>query len=125
MRVYFPWINLLSCVIVLGFALAVNFAGESPPRADAIVAGFNLISEGLVARVADRDALREVRLDTIEGPCARRDNLRNPQEQVIWAEYRVAMLNRAQYLRRHGRSDEAEAYDRRAAELALEPSKIR
>jgi hypothetical protein len=83
----------------------------------AMIAGFLLVPEGLAARVETRDAIRLLPLDAIAGPCGRRQDLRGPEEELIWDDYRVAFLNRAQVLRRHGLDEEAAAYAGRAVEL--------
>jgi hypothetical protein len=82
-----------------------------------MVRGYRLVPEGLVARVETRDVLRPLPLETIEGPCGRRRDLRGPAEELVWDDYRVAFLNRARVLRRHGLDEEAAAFARRAAEL--------
>jgi len=82
-----------------------------------LVRGLTLVPESLVARAARRDELRPVPLDAIEGPCGARDRLRFPAHKLVWDDYRVAMLNRAQYLRRHGMADEAARYEARATEI--------
>jgi hypothetical protein len=84
---------------------------------DPIVAWYRLIPEGLVARVETRDVLRPFPVDAIVGPCGRREDLRGPEERLVWDDYRVAFLNRAQALRRHGLEAEAELFSRRAAAL--------
>ena len=83
-----------------------------------MVAWYRLVPEGLVARVTTQDAFRPLPLGVIQGPCGSRHDLRGPEEKLIWDDYRVAFLNRAQYLRRHGLDEEAAAFARRAAELA-------
>jgi Protein O-mannosyl-transferase TMEM260-like len=82
-----------------------------------MVAGYRLVPEGLVARVETRDVLRPFPPDALRGPCARRQDLRGPLEKLVWDDYRVAFLNRAQALRDHGFEAEAAAFARRAAQL--------
>jgi hypothetical protein len=86
-----------------------------------MVAGIALSPEGLVARVATRDVFRDVPPAAVEGPCGSRDDLEGPPEKLVWDDYRVAMLNRAAYLRRHWRPDEAAIYERRAAAIGAPP----
>jgi hypothetical protein len=82
-----------------------------------MVGGFRLVPEGLVARITTRDLLRPLPLDAIDGPCGHREELHGPLEQLIWDDYRVAFLNRARLLNRHGLDEEAAAFAHRAARL--------
>lgn len=86
-----------------------------------LVSGLSLDPEGLVARAARRNELRPIPLDAIIGPCGARDRLRFPTHKLVWDGYRVAMLNRAQALRRHGLTDEAAVFEARAAEIGEPP----
>jgi hypothetical protein len=81
-----------------------------------MVTGFNLITEGLVARVARQDSFREI-TNRFTGPGLRRQETRDERELNILKEYRNMLLNRAHYLRLHGRRDEAVALTRQAKQI--------
>ena len=76
-------------------------------------AGFNLISEGLVARVAREDEFRPLPL-TFAGPDLVQQDIRDERERNVFADYSVMLRNRAHYLRLHGKTDEATELEKRA-----------
>ncbi|MCU0304351.1 MAG: DUF2723 domain-containing protein [Thermoanaerobaculales bacterium] len=86
-----------------------------------LVRGLSLVPEGLVARAGHRTELGPMSPDAITGPCGTRDRLRFPAHKLVWDDYRVAMLNRARTLRRHGLTEEAAAFAARAAEIGVPP----
>jgi hypothetical protein len=81
-----------------------------------MVAGFNLISEGLVARVAAVDEFRSLVVE-FEGPGIARDEIRDQRERNIYSDYVLMLRNRARYLELHGKTAEAAELSRRADRL--------
>ena len=80
--------------------------------------GFRLITEGLVARVAEEDIFRPFPTPQFEGPGIARHQIRNRAELEMFSEYGRMLRNRARYLERHGKLEEAAAAARRAEEMS-------
>lgn len=88
-----------------------------------LVAGYQLVAEGMVARVTDRPTLRPLPVDLLRGPCGRPDRVHGPLERIVWDDYRLAYSNRAQLLRGFGRDREAAELERLAAARDCQPSR--
>ena len=84
-----------------------------------MVAGFNLITEGLVARVAEVDEFRPLVME-LEGPGITRDEIRDQRERNIYSDYVLMLHNRAQYLERQGKTAEAAELIQQADRLMLQ-----
>ena len=80
--------------------------------------GFHLVTEGLVARVAQDDEFRPFPVPDFRGPGISRAQARDRREQDVHFEYGRMLRNRARYLERHGRMAEAELMARRAEEVS-------
>ncbi len=79
--------------------------------------GINLISEGLVARLAWEDSFRELPPLEFSGPGITQATARDVRERNILAEYSLMLRNRASYLRLHDRETEAAELEERAVLL--------
>jgi hypothetical protein len=82
-----------------------------------LLAGYRLVPEGLLFRVAHTDSLRRLPVPDLAGPGGMAGAPRDARETAILTEYRLMLESRARYLEQHGETAAALEYLERAATL--------